>query len=261
MKTKRFWVLEGYGIECEKESKRFLNSLDSVQEVKSLFLPELLLEPAESPVKSGEWIFFPGGFSFSDHFESGTLLAFELKKSGLLQKWLDLGVHFFGVCNGFQILTKLGFFGSETRLLHNQVNGRGLGFINRWVDLEYTLNESQRLEAAKKFQFPVRHGEGRLSAPSLDYLKAQGSRVLLRYADAEFKNGSLDAIAGLVAKNKDSWIVGMMPHPEIVVRENQGPFHFAGEAMPQHREIEQQKSGAGQRFFSQLFADLEGKNS
>jgi phosphoribosylformylglycinamidine (FGAM) synthase-like amidotransferase family enzyme len=265
MSSKNFWVLEGFGIECEKETKRFLESLEMVNEVKSLFLPELLASQGpdsglaenrvenRTQVKKGDWIFFPGGFSFSDHFESGTLLAFELKKSGLLAEWLKIGANFFGVCNGFQILTKLGFFGAETRLLHNQAKGRSLGFINRWVKLEYSYGKSA------VFEFPVRHGEGRLSAPSPGYFAANNILPLLRYRDENFENGSLDKIAGLVARQDRSWIVGMMPHPEIAIRENQGPFRFAGEAMPQHREIEQQKAGAGQRFFNQLFTDLQEK--
>jgi len=256
MTTRRIFVLEGYGIECEKETRRFFETMFDAAAIQSIFLPTLLKQAADGKssdeFQSGDWLVFPGGFSFSDHFGSGTLLAFELRRSGLLASWLEKGVHLMGVCNGFQILTMLGVFGSETQLLHNEVEGRGLGFINRWVQLKYAVGNS-----TAEFRFPVRHGEGRLQAPNLEYWQKNNVQCFLQYDDADFDNGSLNQVAGLIAKRGKSWIVGMMPHPEIAVRANQGPYGFAGEAMPHHRVDEQKKLGDGQRFLKLLLADLK----
>jgi phosphoribosylformylglycinamidine synthase subunit PurQ / glutaminase len=248
----RFWVLEGFGIECEKESHRFFSQLGAEHE--RLFLPEILSGTSKKldEIREGDWIFFPGGFSFADHFGSGTLLSFELKKSKILPRLLDRGCNFFGVCNGFQVLTSLGLFGKETRLLHNEVEGAPIGFVNRWATLRYELSEQEKM-----FRFTVRHGEGRIDVPSKTYLEEQGARIFLRYADEQFQNGSFDRCAGLLRRQGKSWIVGMMPHPEIAVRAVQDPARFSGEAMPQQRNADFVISGDGPRFFNKLLEDLE----
>ncbi len=249
----KFWVLEGYGIECEKETHRFLATLGSAREIRSLFLPKFLANPtALREISEGDCLFFPGGFSFSDHFGSGTLLSFELRRAKIIDALLERSCHLIGVCNGFQILTALGLFGGETQLKHNQVAGRDLGFINRWVQLRYELDD-----AAENFRFPVRHGEGRLEVAGKNYWSDHGVRPLLRYEDADFDNGSFERVAGLLRRIDRSWIIGMMPHPEIAVRATQDPTRFAGEGMPAQRNSEFERAGDGQRFFQKLFQNLE----
>jgi phosphoribosylformylglycinamidine synthase len=136
-----------------------------------------------------------------------------------------------GICNGFQVLVRLGLLpwpGGE-RAVSLVENTSGL-YEDRWVRLRVETDTSPLLRRGETFEVPVAHGEGRLvvrSAEDLDTLRARG-QILLRYiaiarddADAGAgldpgypanPNGSVEAIAGL--QSPCGRVIGMMPHPE-----------------------------------------------
>jgi phosphoribosylformylglycinamidine (FGAM) synthase-like amidotransferase family enzyme len=203
------FVLRGEGIECETESFRFFSSLPQFDfRCVYLDLPKITHHTVQNiPFSKNDWLFLPGGFSFADHFGSGRLLAFELQQKGLLEKALDSGVNLWGVCNGFQALVSSGLFGKEFSLRSNQ---KSQGFINRWIQLQGLSQFS-----GQTFYLPVRHGEGRLCFEGHQW--PQDVIPLLQYNDSSFDNGSYNQIAALARKVKESWVVGMMPHPEIAV--------------------------------------------
>jgi phosphoribosylformylglycinamidine synthase len=79
--SRRAFVLRGEGIECEEELFRFLSLPELGFQCVYVNLPELFENPDETLFKKlqeSNWVFFPGGFSFADHFGSGRLLSFEL---------------------------------------------------------------------------------------------------------------------------------------------------------------------------------------
>jgi phosphoribosylformylglycinamidine (FGAM) synthase-like amidotransferase family enzyme len=243
-------ILTGFGIECEKESLRAFAAPELGLEVSELPVPFLLRKPeALDDLKAGDFVFFPGGFSFSDHFGSGRLLAHELKKTGAIERLTARGVHLMGVCNGFQVLASAGLFGAKTRLEHNEVEGKRLGFINRWVHC--------KLEGAGTgVRLPVRHGEGRLvfdGATSSAALPA-GVSVFLRYED--FDNGSWQQIAGLRAQVGRSLVFGMMPHPEIALRPIEDPDVFGTDVFAEHRPPLAQRSAGGMTVLKYLVAEM-----
>lgn len=169
---------------------------------------------------------FPGGFSFGDHLGAGRVLALELQEvQGRLKDFLGRGL-ILGICNGFQVLVKLGLLPMtgghpevEASLAVNE-SGR---FVDRWVNVVYVPDSvcvwTRGLGAAR---LPVRHGEGRFVADRslLDRMQLQG-QVALRYAPGHNPNGSLGDIAGVCDPTGRAF--GLMPHPEAFLERSQYP--------------------------------------
>lgn len=209
---KKVYVFKGDGIECEQESVAMFRALQSEYsfEVEECFFHEVWEVRAREKKfeKRGEknLAFFPGGFSFADHFGAGTLAAFKIQKTGLFDFLLKQKFSFWGVCNGFQILMKLGLFGDEWSLQHN---ARQQGFVNRWVNCEMK---------GQAWRMTVRHGEGLLSCRSgVDQSSKLQTEIFLKYKDYSFNNGSFENAAGLKSiLPQGNRVVGMMPHPEVL---------------------------------------------
>lgn len=203
-------VLAGDGINCQKESADACRDVGF--ETQTIHINDFLANA--SSLRDCDLLVLPGGFSFGDELGSGRVCALKLK-FGLkndIQSYLDRGGAVLGICNGFQILTQWGIFGSDVSLNSN-IQGR---FLNRWVDLDLigrSLFTDYFLRSGiRKISLPVRHGEGRLqwsSSINRETALAQG-RAVLRYS--EDINGSDDQIAGLAAYG--GRVLGLMPHPE-----------------------------------------------
>ena len=180
---------------------------------------------------------FPGGFSFGDDLGSGVVLANKLRyrQTGAagrtllsdIREFVAAGKFVLGICNGFQVLVKLGLlpnlggnFQPEVTLTHN-ASGR---YEDRWVRLR--VNPASRtpfLRGLTAFEVPVRHGEGRLVVPDA----ATRERIIalglncLTYAGHDGEdtgtyplnpNGADLNCAGLC--DPTGQIFGLMPHPE-----------------------------------------------
>jgi phosphoribosylformylglycinamidine synthase len=116
-----------------------------------------------------------------------------------------------GICNGFQMLTKLEFFNFKSiRLAHNE-SGK---FIDTWSDLKInSKNTSPWLtlwQNKKEIKLPIRHGEGRLVVGSEVSASDLETQIALTYS--QNPNGAFASIAGIT--DKTGLILGMMPHPE-----------------------------------------------
>jgi phosphoribosylformylglycinamidine synthase subunit PurQ / glutaminase len=213
-----FLVITGDGINCERETAFVLEEAGATTKIVHindwLESPELLL--------SSQGLVFPGGFSFGDELGSGQLMALKMRYrlSEVLEQYRQQGPKaILGICNGFQILTKLGLlpFGqieAQSVALTKNDHGR---FLDRWVELE--VNQSSHSpwlqNLPKKLSMPVRHGEGRLVlAPGLENAQAKelADKNLVAFRYLEDINGSYERIAGLC--DPTGWILGLMPHPE-----------------------------------------------
>ena len=134
-----------------------------------------------------------------------------------------------GVCNGFQLLVKLGllpalegrYFDQQVTLTHNE-SGR---FEDRWVMLRINpYSPCVFTSGIKSLPLPVRHGEGKLIARDREVRTQLFAKELVavqyaRESDLEptmdypaNPNGSEEAIAGLC--DETGRIFGLMPHPE-----------------------------------------------
>lgn len=242
---KQIFILRGEGIECEKESFRFFSYPQLLSKPRYLNVPELLDNPEKllSSLNKGDWVLFPGGFSFADHLGSGRMLSFKLFEKGIYQEFLKREVHMLGICNGFQILASAGLFGKNISLEKN----RPSGFRNQWVKLKGWDGQD--------FFFTCRHGEGRLQVEE-GKLEAH-VRAFLHYNDKNFENGSFQKIAGLVARHGESRVVGLMPHPEISLRAIEGP-DFVGPEHPGEFAYQMEaKAGQGVQFFNDLVQTIK----
>src|SRR5690606_11172716 len=109
----------------------------------------------------------PGGFSFGDDIASGKILANRLRYrlGDHLKRFIAEGKLVIGICNGFQVMVKMGIlplddgdFKQEVTLTHND-SGR---FEDRWVRLGVEPDtKCVWLKGIDSLELPVRHGEGK----------------------------------------------------------------------------------------------------
>lgn len=238
-------VLREMGIECEEESFRALKAC-GIEEVQYFGLSELFESGWQDRIKldAHSWIWLPGGFSFSDDFGAGRLLAYWLKEQGFLAEVLRRGAHLTGICNGFQALCHLDIFGPQTRLLANSPRG----FQNRWAKFGFA-------ESGETIMLPVRHGEGRLTFAGTQL--PDGVTPFLTYQDEVFSNGSQDNIAGLCTRVQSSICFGMMPHPEIALRPIDAPQTSGTGRMPKFRSEVFDLNGAGYLVIKRMMELIE----
>ncbi len=258
-KPRKILIVSGEGIECEKEAFRFFQTPTLGLTPSYLPVPRLLTEGVDAflgDLQAGDWIFFPGGFSFADHFGSGRLLAFELRRIDFFERALKKGLHLMGICNGFQVLTQAGLFGEKVELLENRNReGSPIGFRNQWIK----GLTSNLLGPPEKFRLCVRHGEGRLSG--LKFAKKEVSPLLYydQGSENQFFNGSEEEIAGLIAVYGVSKVIGMMPHPEVSMRAVDDPDFSGPEFMVESRGRAFERRGDGVRLMERILKFSEGK--
>jgi len=236
MNSTKILIITGYGLNCEAESKAAWELAGASPEL--VHFNDLLDRPAR--LRDYRALMFIGGFSYGDHMSSGHVFALRVKHRMRedLQKFIDAGNLVLGVCNGFQIMVKLGllpgldndFFTQTVSLTQNDCGS----FQNFWVRLRFESQSPCVFTRGLEFMpLPIRHGEGKIFTLDQDLLskiEAQGC-VACRYADPmtgaatlEFPhnpNGSLNAIAGLC--DPTGKIFGLMPHPEAYLHPENHP--------------------------------------
>ena len=111
-------ILTGYGLNCEAESAY---AWERAGAARGAGPPQ---RPAgASPARLHDYaaLMFIGGFSYGDHMGSGHVFALRVRHRLRedLQQFIEAGKLMLGVCNGFQIMVKLGpAAGTGRRLLH-----------------------------------------------------------------------------------------------------------------------------------------------
>ncbi|HEU5310933.1 MAG TPA: phosphoribosylformylglycinamidine synthase I [Candidatus Eisenbacteria bacterium] len=173
----------------------------------------------------------PGGFAFGDDLGAGTVLANRLRSrlADDLRAFVDSGRLVIGICNGFQVLVRLGLLpGWEGEKAVSLVHNASGKFEDRWVGLRIESPDCPFLDAEperRAIRLPVAHGEGRFVARDPEVLERleAGGQVAIRYASLrdpgrtaegypDNPNGSVNAIAGIT--NPAGNVLGLMPHPE-----------------------------------------------
>lgn len=179
---------------------------------------------------------FPGGFSFGDDIASGKVMANKIKYKQLpngktllheIKIFLQSGKYVLGVCNGFQMLVRLGLlpnigatFEQQAALSHND----SAKYEDRWVYCKVTPHtHTPFLNGMDIFAVPVRHGEGKLIFANnqtrqqvidqklncLTYCHPNGTTAT-QYP--ENPNGAELSCAALT--DETGQVFGLMPHPE-----------------------------------------------
>jgi len=217
-------ILTGFGINCDYETE-FGFHLAGAQ-TDRVHLNDLIAD--KSALDRYNILAVPGGFSFGDDIASGKVLANRMRYAlgDELRRFVADGRLVIGICNGFQVLTKMGLLPGFDGKLEQQVtvafNDSGK-FEDRWVTLEQdAASQCVFTRGIETITLPVRHGEGKFvprDDATLDRLRAEGC-VVFRYvspdggpvAYPDNPNGSVDDIAGIC--DPTGRILGMMPHPE-----------------------------------------------
>jgi phosphoribosylformylglycinamidine synthase len=234
----RALVLTGFGINCDAETETAFRRAGA--EAHRVHLNDVISAPGR--LERYHIFAIPGGFSFGDDVASGRILANRLryKLGDALTKFIADGKLMIGICNGFQVMVKMGVlpmfdgrFVQEVTLTHND-SGR---FENRWIHLK-TESDTRCvwLKGVDSMTLTVRHGEGKFiprDSAALDRL-ATGGQVALRYcrpdgtsARGAFPanpNGSVADIAGIC--DPTGRVFGLMPHPEAYLDRTEHPRWF-----------------------------------
>ncbi|MFK7740040.1 MAG: phosphoribosylformylglycinamidine synthase I [Planctomycetota bacterium] len=217
-------VLRAPGINCERETFHALERAGARSEY--VHITKLLAEPGL--LDRFEILSVPGGFSYGDDIRSGTVLATEMKArlGERVMRFVDRGGLAFGICNGFQVLVRLGLLPctkakleEEVTLTHNLSNH----YECRWVTLRTEKSRCVFLPEGLTLRWPAAHGEGRLVAKTEETQQALVDEgfAAIRYVDADGSatesypanpNGTALGIAGLT--NHNGRVLGVMPHPD-----------------------------------------------
>jgi phosphoribosylformylglycinamidine synthase len=259
-------IVTGYGLNCEAESKYAWELAGAAPQL--VHLSDLLERPAR--LHDFEALMFIGGFSFGDHMGSGHVFASRIRHRLRedLGRFVADGKLILGVCNGFQIMVKLGLipgfdgevFTQKLSLMQNDVGT----FRNLWITLRFEPESPCVFtRGLDRMPLPVRHGEGKiftLDRALVDRIEAEHC-VACRYIDPvsgapaagypENPNGSLNAIAGLC--DPTGRIFGLMPHPEAYLHADNHPL-----AVRQRMDGTLPEHGLGLEIFRNAVRHLRG---
>lgn len=154
-------------------------------------------------IKDIDLLIIPGGFAFGDRFYEKATGDYEYSpgkmaidapiKSTILYCY-ENDIPILGICNGFQILTKMNLLPGEL------IENTSQKFESRSVKLTYHCNQK---EGSTEMYIANYHGNYKN-----DTIKKEN--IFLTYD--KFENGSTENIAGIM--NDKKTVFGMMPHPE-----------------------------------------------
>lgn len=238
-------VITGYGTNCEREMAHACR-LGGAEQVDIVHLSELL--HGEYRLDDYHLLNLPGGFLDGDDLGAGQAGAHRLRHATVagsgepvreqLFRFIAAGKLIIGVCNGFQLMVKMGLLPGfdhhhEQRLVSLTHNDSGR-FEDRWVSLK--VNPASPCVFTKgldRLYFPIRHGEGKFVAINesvqamiekqhlapLCYIHPESSEPTTEYPFNP--NGSPAGIAGIC--DPSGCLFGLMPHPEAFLHRTNHP--------------------------------------
>lgn len=255
MAKTRAIVITGNGTNCEMEAAHACK-LGGFDETVVAHIAELLA--GEIRLDAFHFLNLTGGFLDGDDLGSAKAQANRLRYAKVdeleehlldqVLRFIDDGKLILGVCNGFQLMVKMGmlpgFDGDHltqrTTLTFNDC-GR---FQDRWTYLKLDpVSPSVFTKGiGKGIYLPMRHGEGKFLCDSEATLERieQEHLAVLKYSGPDYAqptmefpenpNGAQNAIAGLC--DPSGRIMGLMPHPEAFVHYTQHP-RWTREELPE----------------------------
>ena len=274
--TVRALILTGFGINCEEEFAAAYRLAGA--DATIVHLNQVL--HGQVSIHDFDILNFPGGFSFGDDLGSGVVLANKLRyrQNGPdgrtllddIKQFIAAGKFVFGICNGFQVLVKLGLLPNlggdvtpEVTLTHN-ASGR---YEDRWVTLRVNpLSNTPFLKGIDKLEVPVRHGEGRLVIPDAATRAAIEAAGLNCLTYADFDGGPTDVYpfnpngaalncAGLT--DPTGQVFGLMPHPEAFL----SAYNHPDWARRRRQNPGASEEGEGLQIFKNIVAHIAQKNT
>jgi phosphoribosylformylglycinamidine synthase len=225
-------IITGFGINCEEEmaaAYRMAGATPTVVHLNALLT-------GRTSIHDYEVLNFPGGFSFGDDLASGKVVSNKIKYKKLpsgkvlmdeIKDFLAAGKYILGVCNGFQMLVRMGLLPNTNRQVEAEATlapNNSAHFEDRWVYCKVNAATSTPfLKGIKKMALPVRHGEGKLlfADKAVEASVVAKGLNCLTYCDVDGRevgaypanpNGSVLNCAGLT--DPSGQVFGLMPHPE-----------------------------------------------
>lgn len=255
MRKTRAIVITGNGTNCEMEAAHACR-LGGFDEVVIAHIAEIL--SGEISLDGFHFLNLTGGFLDGDDLGSAKAQANRLRHAavaGSNEKLVEQFIRFItdgklilGVCNGFQLMVKMGilpgldfnYLSQSVTLTHNDC-GR---FQNRWTYLKVDAKSPCVFTRGivGGIYLPMRHGEGKFICDSEETLKRIESQNLavFKYSGPDYAaatmefpfnpNGSQNAIAGVC--DPSGRLMGLMPHPEAFVHYTQHP-RWTREELPE----------------------------
>jgi phosphoribosylformylglycinamidine synthase len=238
----RAMVLAGNGINCEMETAHACR-LAGAERVEITYLWDLA--SGNASLAGCDLLCLPGGFLDGDDLGSARASAIRLRHtrvggSSLLDQigaFVDGGGLMIGICNGFQLMVKLGLLpslggerGAQTATLTWNDSGR---FEDRWVTLAVDARSPCVFtRGLDRLELPVRHGEGKIvAAPGVLGRIREAHQAPLAYIDPATgeattvypmnPNGSPFGIAAFT--DPTGRLFGLMPHPEAFLHRTNHP--------------------------------------
>ena len=238
-------VISGNGTNCEREVANACR-LAGAEVVDIVHVAELISGRAR--LDDYHFLNLAGGFLDGDDLGSAKAGANRLVHAAVkgsqetlsdqLQRFIAAGKLVMGVCNGFQLMTKMGLLpalgGDYRRQSATLTFNDGGRFEDRWcylkVDRESPCVFTRGMDG---IYLPVRHGEGKFVVANdlvLQEIEAKHLAVV-KYSDAGYRvpsmdyplnpNGSMAAIAGVC--DESGRLFGLMPHPEAYIHRTHHP--------------------------------------
>ncbi len=191
----RILVLRAPGTNCDEETAYAFDRAGGVSE--RVHVNRLI----ENPTLGDRYqiLCIPGGFSYGDDIAAGRILASRLNRhlSDLVHKFCSGDRLVLGICNGFQVLMRLGILtqgvaedtpDSESPITPATLTWNDHGrFEDRWVHLRTDTavqpNPCVFLRGIERMYLPMAHAEGKFLTASPEILRrlSQSGRLALRY--------------------------------------------------------------------------------
>jgi phosphoribosylformylglycinamidine synthase len=265
----RALIVSGNGTNCERETAFACHTAGAA---KADIVPIWDLVAGQVRLGDYNWLLLPGGFMDGDDLGSARAAANRYRYSRIggadrrlwddLREFVAKGNLVLGICNGFQLMVKLGLLPDprsavqSVTLTHND-SGR---FEDRWVQMAADpQSPCVFTRGLQRLPLPVRHGEGKLVGSSADQLQGLLADHLapLRYLDPASglpteaypanPNGSPLGFAGLC--DPSGRLFGLMPHPECYLHRTHHPRWTRLPNLPEE--------GLGLKIFRNAVAFLE----
>ncbi len=242
-------VVTGNGTNCERETAHAAR-LAGADRVDVRMIWDLLA--GDVSLDGYQLLCLPGGFLDGDDLGAAKAAAVRWRFARVgergerlaeqLMRFFDAGNLVLGICNGFQLMARLGVVPAVDR--SEVVSGAGrqqasLGandsgrFEDRWVRLVVDPKSPCIFtRGLASLEVPVRHGEGKVILGGAEVTRRVESLHLapVRYADStgcatesypDNPNGSPGGIAGLC--DPTGRCFGLMPHPEAFTHRTNHP--------------------------------------
>jgi phosphoribosylformylglycinamidine synthase subunit PurQ / glutaminase len=255
MAKSRAIVITGNGTNCEVEAAHACR-LGGFDEAVIAHMADLLA--GDIRLDDFHFLNLTGGFLDGDDLGSAKAQANRLKYARVddleehlleqLLRFIGAGKPILGVCNGFQLMVKMGllpgFGGNRLEQVATLTFNDCGRFQDRWVYLKADPSSPSLFTRGieRGIYLPIRHGEGKFVAMDeqvLDRIEEKRLAVL-KYSGADYAaptmefplnpNGAQRAIAGLC--DESGRLMGLMPHPEAFVHRTNHP-RWTREELPE----------------------------